>query len=137
MRLKSDRPQGDLNGFLDSGGEVEGELRFETNFRVEGKVTGSVTSQGSLIVGDHGEVDGEVKVGELFVSGTVKGTVQALRRVQIAAGGRVFADVSTPALVIEDGAQFVGHCTMPQRGQGAEDLAAGPMRLAKLPGLKE
>jgi cytoskeletal protein CcmA (bactofilin family) len=137
MRFRPDSPQGDLNGFVDQGSEVQGELRFATDFRVEGKVVGRVTSEGSLVVGEEGEVDGEVKVGELFISGTVKGTIQALRRVQIAPGGRVYADLSSPTLIIEDGAVFEGRCTMPRRGQPAEEAVPGPKRLAKLPGSKE
>lgn len=137
MRFKSDGPQGEFNGFVDRGSEIQGELRFETNFRVEGRVVGTVSSQGSLVVGDQGEVDGEIKVGEIFVAGTVKGKVQALRRLQIAPGGKVYADVHTPALVIEDGALFEGRCSMPGRGQATEELAPGPKRLAKLPGAKD
>ena len=53
MRFKSDGGgnQSDLNGFLDSGSHVEGELRFETSFRVDGKFTGEVHTPGDLIVG--------------------------------------------------------------------------------------
>lgn len=114
MIFKSDGAsgQGDLNGFLDRGSHLQGELRFETSFRVDGKVSGSVTSTGSLIVGDGGEVDGEVAVGRLFVSGVLRGSVKATGRIQVAPGGKVYADLMTPSLVIEDGAVFEGRCSM-------------------------
>ena len=104
--------QSDLNGFLDTGSHVEGELRFETSFRVDGKFTGKVTSNGDLIVGEGGEVDGDFRVGQIFISGTVRGTIRAAKRVQISARGKVFADLDTPSLVIEDGAFFEGRCSM-------------------------
>lgn len=113
MIFKSDEtPGGDLNGFLDAGSHIRGELSFENTFRVDGKITGTVKSKGDLVVGDGGIIDGEIEAGRIFVSGTVKGEVKARQRVEIGVSGRVEADVWTPALVIEDGAFFQGSCTM-------------------------
>lgn len=134
--------QGDLNGFLDRGSHLEGELRFETSFRIDGRVTGRVASPGgSLIVGDGGEIEGEVEVGRLFVSGVLRGTVSASARIQIAPGGKVYADLSTPSLVIEDGAVFEGRCAMTgeprgtgeRKGKAAEE-AAKPKLVSKAAG---
>ncbi len=113
MIWKSDaNKQGDLNGFLDRGSQLDGQLRFDASFRIDGKFTGNVVSDGDLMVGEGGELEGELAIGQLFVSGTVRGNVRAARRVQIAPGGKIFADVNTPSLVIEDGAVFEGRCTM-------------------------
>lgn len=103
---------GELNGFLDAGSRIEGELRFEDTFRIDGNLTGKALSKGDLIVGEGGEVSGEVHVGRLFVSGTVKGTVQATSRIEVAAGARLEADVTTATLLIEEGAWFQGRCVM-------------------------
>lgn len=118
MIFKAGDAASDLNGFVDRGSQIEGELRFENTFRVDGRVSGSVSSEGDLVVGEGGEVDGEIRVGRLFVSGTVKGSVEALRRVQISPGGRVFADLDTPSLAIEDGAIFQGACSMTRSSRG-------------------
>jgi cytoskeletal protein CcmA (bactofilin family) len=128
MIFKSDGRQSDLNGFLDSGSHLQGELRFETSFRVDGKLTGTVRSEGDLIVGESGEIEGELQVGQLFVSGTVRGTILASRKIQIAPTGKVFAELDTPSLVIEDGATFEGSCAMSRDGSR---LAAGPKLVAQ------
>jgi cytoskeletal protein CcmA (bactofilin family) len=125
---KQSKQSSDLNGFLDSGSHLQGELRFDASFRVDGKLTGKVESEGDLIVGESGEIEGELKVGQVFVSGTVRGTIQALRKVQIAPSGKVFAEIDTPALVIEDGAIFEGRCSMDRDGARA---AAGPKLVAQ------
>jgi cytoskeletal protein CcmA (bactofilin family) len=127
MIFKSDGKQTDLNGFLDSGSHLHGELRFEASFRVDGKLTGMVESEGDLIVGEAGEVDGEVQVGQVFISGTVRGRITASKKIQIAPSGKLFAEIDTPALVIEDGATFEGSCSMTRDGA----RATGPMRVAK------
>ncbi len=116
MIFKSDGERGDLNGFLDAGSHIQGDLHFEDTFRVDGKVSGKVISRGDLVVGERGEVEGEIQVGTIFVSGTVRGSVKAAKRVEITAQGRVYAELATPSLVIEDGAFFEGSCRM-ERGR--------------------
>jgi len=131
MKFKSDGggKQNDLNGFLDTGSHVEGELRFETSFRVDGKFTGKVNTAGDLIVGEGGEVEGDLRVGQIFISGTVKGTIRAAKKIQISSRGKLFADIDTPALVVEDGAFFQGSCTMARDERDAK--VAGPKLVAQ------
>jgi cytoskeletal protein CcmA (bactofilin family) len=112
MIFKTDGKQNDLNGFLDKGSHLQGELHFETTFRVHGKFTGTVTSEGDLIVGEGGELEGEIQVGDLFISGVVRGKVAAKRRIHLAPTGRLYAEVDTPSLVVDEGAFFEGNCTM-------------------------
>ncbi len=103
---------GELDGFLDSGCEVHGELRFENTFRVHGRFKGKVESEGRLIVGEGGVVEGIVTVGELHISGRLEGQVETTRRTEIGPKGRVEGDINAPVLVIESGAFFQGQCTM-------------------------
>ncbi len=106
MNLRGKGHTGELNGILDRGSHLRGELHFEQTFRVDGKLSGKVVSDGDLVVGDRGEIEGEIEVGRAFVSGIVRGRIRTARRLEICAGGRVFADVETPALVIGEGAHL-------------------------------
>ncbi len=128
MIFRADNPEGELNGFVDAGSHFQGELRFETTFRVDGKVEGTIVSSGTLVVGEGGEVDGEVRVGQVFVSGTLRGSVQASRKIQLCAAGKIFADLETPSLVIEDGAIFDGRCTMSRERPADAAQAASAAR---------
>ena len=129
MMFKSDGERGDLNGFLDAGSHIEGNLHFEDTFRIDGRLTGKVDSEGDLVVGEQGQAEGEIRVGRIFISGTVKGSVQASQRVEITASGKVNADLETPSLMIEDGAFFQGRCSM---GKRAETTAERPV-VAQMP----
>lgn len=102
------RKSSNLNGFLDIGARFEGTLSFEDTFRIDGHLKGSVTSEQELVVGESGVVEGEIRVGRLSVSGTVRGTVHARERIEVHAGGRVFAELHAPALVVEEGAIIQG-----------------------------
>jgi cytoskeletal protein CcmA (bactofilin family) len=128
--MRSSAKQGDINGFLDRGSHLRGELQFEAHFRVHGRFTGEVTTDGELIVGEGGEVEGDVRVGQIIVSGTVRGSIQATRRVQITSTGKVFADIDTPALIVEDGALFEGRCAMSRDAARTATVAGGPKLVA-------
>ncbi len=110
MKIK---PEGTtLNGFLDKGSQLQGELAFEETFRIDGKFDGKIRSGSELILGDTAEVTGEIEVGRLSVNGKLKGTVRAKERVELHARARVEADLTTPILKIEEGAFFEGSCRM-------------------------
>lgn len=104
----SEKKGGTLNGFLDRGARFEGILTFDDVFRIDGAFKGSIVSDAELVVGDGGLVEGEIRVGRLAVSGTVRGVIHATGRVEVHAGGRLLAEIHTPALVVEDGAIIQG-----------------------------
>jgi cytoskeletal protein CcmA (bactofilin family) len=110
---------GDLNGFLDRGSSFKGELEFEDTMRIDGKFNGRIRSKNELIVGESAHIEGEIHVGRIAISGTVMGKIKADQRVEIHRNGKVYSDVDTPALVIEEGAIFQGNCVMDDKKGGS------------------
>lgn len=127
--FKGDR-SGELNGFLDAGSHIQGDLVFEDTFRVDGKLTGTVKSDGDLVVGEEGVIEAEVAVGRLFVSGTLRGKVQATRRIELASSARVEATLTSPTMVIEEGAKMDGRCITGGGTRVSADLAETPSESA-------
>jgi cytoskeletal protein CcmA (bactofilin family) len=109
---------GELNGFLDRGSSFKGELEFEDTMRIDGRFNGKIMSKNELIVGESATIEGDVHVGSIAISGTVIGKIVAAQRVEIHRNGKVYSDIDTPALVIEEGAIFQGNCTMGDRKSG-------------------
>jgi cytoskeletal protein CcmA (bactofilin family) len=101
-----------LNGFVDSGCTIRGELEFSSYFRVDGRVEGTVKSRSELVVGDGGVVEGEVEVARCIVGGEVRGTIRASEQVLLHQSAKVWANIHTPALVMEDGAFLEGSVSM-------------------------
>ena len=110
--MKSRGEGATLNGFLDKGSYLKGELSFEETFRIDGKFEGKSPSGSELILGDSAEVDAEIHVERLSINGSLKGTVRASERIEIHPRARVTADLQTPVLRIEEGAFFQGSCDM-------------------------
>jgi cytoskeletal protein CcmA (bactofilin family) len=91
---------------------LEGTLRFTGAAHIDGVVRGKVISKGHLEVGPDATLAAEVHVGALVLHGTIEGNVTADERVEIHADGELRGDLRTPALRVEDGALFFGHCEM-------------------------
>jgi cytoskeletal protein CcmA (bactofilin family) len=104
----------DISGFLAEGTVISGEIRFPDILRVDGKVTGKVISERELVVGETGEVEADLDVGILSVSGRVSGTIRVRERVTIHPKGRIQGELilEKPGLVIEEGGIFEGNIDM-------------------------
>ena len=63
-------------------------------------------------MGSPGNVEADIQVAAASIGGTVVGTLVATVRVEIHATGRVYGKINAPALIIEEGAVFEGHCEM-------------------------
>ena len=109
------KASGELNGFLDRGASFKGEMEFEDTMRIDGKFNGKIMSKNELIVGESAHIEGDIHVGSVAISGTVIGKIVAEQRVEIHRNGKVFSDIETPSLVIEEGAIFQGNCLMGDR----------------------
>ncbi len=112
--IKEHFGQDDISGFLAEGTEIKGEIRFRDILRVDGKISGKIESDGELVVGEAGEIDAEVHVGTLSVSGKVAGTMKVRDKVEIHSKGRISGEltVEKPNLIIHEGAVFEGDVNM-------------------------
>ena len=111
--IARDIKEGKLSGFVGHGTSLTGDTTFQMMLRVDGHLTGTVTSEGgTLMVGNNGQLDANVAVGIAQVNGTVNGDIVATEKIQLGRTARVVGNVSTPKLIIEDGAIFEGGCTM-------------------------
>lgn len=98
----------EINAFLGAGTVFEGKLLFQGAVRVDGHFNGEIISEGALIAGKDSVMRGSLTVGELILSGSFEGEVQAKRRVMVHKGGQLTGTVVSPALVVEEGATLDG-----------------------------
>jgi cytoskeletal protein CcmA (bactofilin family) len=98
---------------LGEGTNITGEIKFTEIMRVDAEINGTISSEnGSLLVMDKGRIKATVSAGTIEVSGIIEGTVTARTSVKIHPTGRVYGDIYTPSLIIENGAVFDGKCHM-------------------------
>jgi cytoskeletal protein CcmA (bactofilin family) len=93
--------------------ELTGEISFKDMLRVNGHIAGKVRSQkGTLIVDGSAQVDGDIDVGVLVISGRVNGDVIAQQRVELGPAAIITGNISTRSLTMKPGALFQGDCRM-------------------------
>jgi len=106
---------GSLSGFVGSGTVITGESTFKSMLRVDGRFSGQINSSGgTLIVGSGGQVDANIEVAIAQIHGVVTGDIVASDRVELGRAAKLTGNITTPSLVIEQGAVFEGSCKMTQ-----------------------
>ena len=107
---------GGLTAFIDQGSEFEGKLSFKDTVRIDGRFSGEISSENTLIVGESGEIEANIKSKTVAVSGSVMGNVHATSKVVVHKTGRIEGDIETTSIVIEEGAVINGAIKMGKGG---------------------
>ena len=112
MRKETPIEKSEIKAFLGPGSQFEGKLVFNEIVRLDGAFRGEITSHDTLIVGDSADIQADVQVGTLILSGRFKGNVKAKTRVELRSPAQVDGTVETPALSVEEGVILNGTITM-------------------------
>ncbi len=110
-----------LTAFIDQGSEFSGKLSFKDTVRIDGSFEGEIMSENTLIVGETGRVQASIESEVVIVSGEVRGDIHARRQLTLHKTARVYGNVRTASLAVEEGSYYCGHIKM-----GAEKLEAKP-----------
>jgi cytoskeletal protein CcmA (bactofilin family) len=103
----------EIHALLGRGTEFEGKLTFKGRVRIDGHFKGDIKSDGLLIVGDEGSIEGDVEVATLIVrGGRLNGTVRATELVELHSPGKVEGRLEAPHIFIDRGVTFDGTCKM-------------------------
>lgn len=98
----------DISAFIGATIELSGNLNFDGVVRLDGRFIGDIRSSGTLVIGETAVVEADIWVDTVIVSGQLTGNINARNRVQLHAPARVFGNISTLHLVIDDGVLFEG-----------------------------
>ena len=109
--------ENEVKAFLGNGTEFEGKLMFSGSVRVDGNFKGEVSGGGTFIVGDGANIEADILVDSLLVSGHVCGSIEAREKVEIYSTGRILGSIKTSVFVVQDGAVFEGNCQMVNEGR--------------------
>ncbi len=102
----------EISAYLGKQTLFEGKMTFEGVFRQDGKFEGEIFKSGTLIVGETAIVKGKIDLNTIIINGRVEGEIYAKARVEIHSTGKVYGNLVTPILTINEGGIFEGHCKM-------------------------
>ena len=95
-------------GVLSRGVSIIGSVKFHDQLLIDGEVKGDIKSTGTLTIGEHASIKGEVRSKSVTVKGTVEGNIFATERCELMAGCTLRGDIEAPRLVVDENATFLG-----------------------------
>lgn len=101
---------------ISRGVKIEGKLSCSGNIRLDGEVQGDISSQGIVIIGENGGVNGQINADSVTIGGKVTGTIRAKDKVVLEAKANLKGDIITKTLLVEAGAIFNGNSKMGNSG---------------------
>ena len=99
---------------LEVDASMTGTLSFKdpVNLQINGRFEGTLETKGSLSIGEKAQVKATINGEEILIAGVVEGPVTASRRLELRGTARVTGKISTPKLIIQEGAVLQGVCEM-------------------------
>ena len=99
-----------LDTYVGEDTSLVGTLNSKKSLTIYGSVKGAIECQGRVVIGQTGNVEGDVSGDDVTISGKVVGNVTAKSKLELASTGVLQGDVKTHRLIMEDGSKFDGHC---------------------------
>ena len=97
-----------------SGTTIKGEIESKGDIRVDGKIIGSIRTKGKIVLGETGEIEGDLYCANADFSGKVEGRADVSELLSLKESAIFKGDIITNKLSIEPGAKFSGTCSMDQ-----------------------
>ena len=101
-----------VNSIIGEGSEFSGEFKVDGLIRIDGKFSGLIQTNGKVLIGKTGVVDTDIKARIIVSGGLIKGNLYASERVILLSTCKLYGDLITPNLILEDGVLFHGKCTV-------------------------
>ncbi|RPI13511.1 MAG: polymer-forming cytoskeletal protein [Ignavibacteriae bacterium] len=114
----------DVKTLIGEGCKVEGNFFVPNYTRIDGIIKGDVTGESGIIIGNKGQVVGNLYSPEVTLFGNVNGNIET-QRLELKKGSSLSGDISVVQLITEPGSLFNGKCQMkeniPQETENPEE----------------
>ncbi len=102
---------------IEVGTLIKGEVVFDNELFVMGRVEGDLNSESDLaklIVSKTGKVEGEIRVPDVLINGTIVGNVYATNNLEVTGTARIHGDLHYSTIEIHGGALITGRLAAEQ-----------------------
>ena len=109
---KSNRIQNSIDTLIGADTRLEGDIHFSGGLRVDGTIRGKVSepiaSPSTLILSEHGSIEGAVSASKIVINGKVTGPVRAGQFIELQPKAHITGDVYYKSLEMHTGAVIEG-----------------------------
>ena len=113
----------DINGKhsrIESSTNIKGDIVSEGDFRIDGTLEGSIKTNGKIVIGKEGLVNGSVSCNNADVEGKIKGNLFVSETLNLRSTCHIEGEVLIGKLIVESGANFNASCSMNKEGKKAD-----------------
>src|SRR2546425_7329505 len=94
---------------LSQGVLIKGSVKFLNELLNDGEIEGTIDSTGTLTLGEHARIRGEIRTKSVKVRGTVEGNIFVTERCELQAGCTLRGDIEAPRLKVDENVTFCGN----------------------------
>lgn len=110
--MKNTTNNSSVVNMVGNGTVINGDIQSKSDIRIDGTLKGSVKTEGKLVVGSSGVVEGDVVCSNADISGEIKAKITVSQLLALKSTSKLNGDIITNKLSIEPGATFSGSCSM-------------------------
>jgi len=113
MTNKKPKSTAQIDSLIGQNSEIRGDVVFKGGLHIDGKVKGNVIAEEGggesiLTLSDRGMIEGEVKVPNVVVNGTIIGDVHAMTHIEVASKARIHGNIYYSLIEMAMGAEVNG-----------------------------
>ena len=97
---------------IGQGTSILGDINSNGDIRIDGTLKGSIKTEGKVVLGKEGVVEGDVMCQNADISGIIKAKITVSNLLSLKETAKLNGDIVTNKLSIEPGAEFTGSCSM-------------------------
>lgn len=101
-----------ISTFIGEDTHIDGTVTCRSSIRVDGTIVGGISAEGTVIISEKGQVQGNVIAENVVVAGIVDGNMQIKDKTNIEPTGEVYGDISTSRILVDEASVFQGKCNM-------------------------
>lgn len=95
-----------------AGTTLTGDIVTTGDCRVDGTVKGNIKSKAKVIIGQSGNIEGEITCQSIEIEGSAKANINVLELISLKSTAVLVGNITVGKISIEPGANFIGNCKM-------------------------
>lgn len=104
---------GDIsNNVIGEKSYFTGNFSINGSLRIDGRFEGKSLKADQLYIGIEGKIKTNIEAVSVIVEGLIMGNINATSRVLLMPTAKVYGDIRTPELIIQNGVLLEGRCTI-------------------------
>lgn len=129
--IKTNRIQNSIDTLIGANTLIEGDIHFSGGLRIDGTIKGKViepkANPSTLILSEHGSIEGAVSASKIVINGKVNGPVRAGQFIELQSKAHITGDVYYKSLEMHTGAVIEGKLVY--LGENALEQDTGELKL--------